>query len=230
MSLIRPGTIVLLVVFAIVAGVEIPVGAQTPCSVQASPISTATPSVPTSERVSVGESEALLWNPSATHAVLLVHGAMYDAESWRPQVEVIARTGFAVLSLEEIGADDVLAGIDFLRDDCPERRIVVIGASAGASGAMSALASGPDGIAGLIVLAGSGDVSELGDFPKLFVASEEEGIAGTIQSLAESAPGDDNRVLILPGSAHAQAVFTTDQGPALLDAILAFIEEATTTA
>jgi pimeloyl-ACP methyl ester carboxylesterase len=189
---------------------------------------TATPAAPADAvRIAVGDGEALLWGDGDA-AVLLVHGAIYDAESWRAQAEAMAAEGYRVLALERIGAEDVLAGIDFLRDDCGATRIVVIGASAGAGGALSALAGQPEGIAGLVVLAGSGSVAGLGEFPKLFVASEDEGLADTMERLAADAPGDDNAALILPGSAHAQAVFGTDQGPALLDAILEFLDRATT--
>ncbi len=64
----------------------------------------------------------------------------------------------------------------------------------------------------VILLSGTGDVSGLGEYPKLFVASEGEGLADTVRRMAEEAPGDRNEVLILPGDAHAQAIFETNQG------------------
>ncbi len=208
-------------------------GAQNACTPAATPSPAADASTPAAQpagaRVQVGDGEALLWG-AGEHAVLLVHGAVYDAESWRPQAEAITSEGYLVLSLEQTGSQDVLDGITFLIDACDASGVVVAGASAGASGALSALASQPEGVSGLVVLAATGDVADLGDYPKLFAASEEEGLAETLEEMAASAPGDDNKVLILPGSAHAQAVFTTDQGPVLLEAMLAFIERTSTAA
>ena len=43
--------------------------------------------------------------------------------------------------------------------------------------------------------------------------------------MAEEAPGDRNEVLVLPGDAHAQAVFETDQGERLTQAVLERLEE-----
>lgn len=38
--------------------------------------------------------------------------------------------------------------------------------------------------------------------------------------MTEEAAGDQNKVRILPGSAHAQAIFETDQGGKLMQTIL----------
>jgi hypothetical protein len=65
----------------------------------------------------------------------------------------------------------------------------------------------------------------LGDYPKLFVASEGEGLADTVRGMAEEAPGDRNEVLILPGDAHAQAIFETNQGEKLMRTILKLLKE-----
>jgi hypothetical protein len=43
--------------------------------------------------------------------------------------------------------------------------------------------------------------------------------------MAESAPGSRNEALILPGDAHAQAIFETDQGERLMRAILERLED-----
>ena len=74
-------------------------------------------------------------------------------------------------------------------------------------------------------MSATGEVSALGDYPKLFVASEDEGLAEQLTAMADGAPGDQNETLILPGAAHAQAIFASDQGDALVEAILAFLDE-----
>ncbi|RZL77318.1 MAG: hypothetical protein EOP32_25380 [Rhodococcus sp. (in: high G+C Gram-positive bacteria)] len=66
-------------------------------------------------------------------------------------------------------------------------------------------------------------VDGLGGEPKLFIASEDEPVAGVSQQLADSSPGEDNEVILLPGSAHAQNIFdgeNGESGDAALDAIL----------
>jgi hypothetical protein len=55
----------------------------------------------------------------------------------------------------------------------------------------------------MILLSGTGEVSGLGAYPKLFVASEGEGLAPEVRRMAEEAPGERNEVLILSGDAHA---------------------------
>ena len=72
---------------------------------------------------------------------------------------------------------------------------------------------------------GIGDVSELGEYPKLFVASEGEEISARVRRMAEEAPGDRNEALILPSSAHAQAIFRTEEGDRLTQSVLERIEE-----
>jgi ABC-type uncharacterized transport system substrate-binding protein len=66
----------------------------------------------------------------------------------------------------------------------------------------------------------AGDVAGLGTAPKLFVASEGEGMADTARQMAKDSPGTQNDVLIVKGSAHAQAIFRTSEGPRLKKAIL----------
>ena len=169
--------------------------------------------------VRFGETDALLWR-AGDHGVVLAHGAVYDAASWRPQAEVIAAAGTTVLALEQTSPDDILAGIRFLNEACGIAAVALIGASAGASSAIAAAAREPAAVDQLIILSGSGDVAALGEHPKLFVASEGEGLADATRQMAEEATGADNEALILSGSAHAQAIFETEQGDDLLRAIL----------
>lgn len=167
---------------------------------------------------------ALLWR-SGDHGVLLLHGAAYDALSWEPQAQALASQGFTVLALEELSPDSVRDGIGYLLDTCGTSGVAVIGASAGGAPALEVLAENPAGISGLVLLGATGDVSALGDYPKLFVASESEGLADELTAMADEAPGDQNETLILPGSAHAQAMFESDQRDALVDALLTFLVE-----
>lgn len=171
-------------------------------------------------RVSIGEDEALVWGGGTAGAVL-AHGAVYDAASWRAQGDAIAEAGGVALAVENTSAAAILDGVRFLRETCGVETVTLIGASAGASGTFEAARREPAAIDGLIILSASGDVLDLGEFPKLFVASEGEGVAEAARRMAEEAPGTANEALVLPGTAHAQAIFETTEGSRLLEAILA---------
>lgn len=103
--------------------------------------------------------------------------------------------------------------------------MALIGASAGAGPVLQVAREAPEEIRQIILLSGTGDVSGLGEYPKLFVASEGEGIADQVRLMAEETPGDRNEALILQGDTHAQAIFETEEGERLTQAILNRIEE-----
>lgn len=222
----------LLVFFALISISTAPATGQDqkesgPCGRDGTPVASpgATPVVSSeSRRIDLESGEALLW-PAGERGVLLLHGAAYDAASWEPQATLLASHGYTVLSLETLSAESVLEGIEFLADVCGVSGVTVVGASAGGASALDALANDPEGVTGLVLLGATGDVETLGDYPKLFTASDGEGLADSLQTMAESAPGDANEALILPGTAHAQAIFDTGQGEALFEAMLSFLED-----
>jgi len=202
--------------------------ASAPCDAEGTPEASrgATPAAASEfQRIELGHGEALIW-PAGERGVLLLHGAAYDAASWEPQATMLASQGYMVLSLETLSSEAVIEGIEFLIGDCGVAGVTVIGASAGGASALGALANDPPGVTGLVLLGATGEVDTLGEYPKLFTASEGEGLADRLATMAESAPGEANETLILPGSVHAQAIFETEQGDALMEAILAFLDEA----
>jgi len=160
----------------------------------------------------------LLWG-KGSYGVILSHGAIYDAASWTPLAIDIAKNGMVALALEEVEPDDILAANSFLREKYGVKAIGLIGASAGGSTALSAMAESPHQWDQLILLSSAGDVGGIGTAPKLFVASEGEGMAETARQMAKASPGSHNDVLIVKGSAHAQAIFRTSEGPRLTRAI-----------
>ncbi len=170
------------------------------------------------ESVEVAGGEALVWGEGDRGAVL-AHGAAYDAASWREQAERLAGNGVAALAVEDTSARSVAEAAGYLKEERGVRDVTLIGASAGTAGVLGA-AEDPGLADGVILLSGTGEVSGLGEYTKLFVASEGEGLAGTVRTMAEEAPGSRNEALILPGDAHAQAIFETDQGERLMRAIL----------
>ncbi len=200
----------------------------TPAATPASDGAEASPAVGDSARdattVELEHGSALLWR-GGERSVLLLHGAAYDAASWEAEAQAMVGQGFTVMAMEELAPDAVRDGIAYLTDACGASGVTMIGASAGGGAALEVLAAEPEEIAGLILLSATGEVSALGDYPKLFVASEDEGLAEQLTAMADGAPGDQNETLILPGAAHAQAIFASDQGDALVEAILAFLDE-----
>lgn len=161
----------------------------------------------------------LLWG-TGPYGVILSHGAIYDAASWSPLASEIARNGMAALALEEVAAEDLLAAHAYLKEKLAVKATALIGASAGGRTALVAMARSPQAWDQLILLSCVGDVSRLGPAPKLFVVSKGEGMAKTVQQMAKEAPGTRNDLLLLKGSAHAQAIFRSAEGPHLTEVIL----------
>ncbi len=177
------------------------------------------------EAVAVGGTEALAWG-EGDRGVVLAHGAAYDAASWEHQARRIAEKGVVALAVEDTSAQGVAEAARYLKEERGVRDVTLIGASAGTSGVLGAAEKNTGLADQVILLSGTGDVSGLGEYPKLFVASEGEGLAGEVRRMAEVAPGDRNEVLILPGDAHAQAIFETNQGERLMQAILELLKES----
>jgi hypothetical protein len=176
------------------------------------------------ETVEVGGKEAIVWGEGDRGAVL-AHGAVYDAASWRDQARRLADNGVVALAVEDTSAQSVAQAASYLKEKRDVRDVALIGTSAGTGGVLGAAQEGSGLADWVILLSGTGDVSGLGEYPKLFVASEGEGLAQEVRRMAEEAPGDRNEVLILPGDAHAQAIFETSQGERLMQAILETLNE-----
>jgi pimeloyl-ACP methyl ester carboxylesterase len=180
---------------------------------------------PSKERIEVGGTSAFLWG-EGNYGVVMAHGASYDAASWEDQAQRIAQEGMLALAVEDTNPQNLLATAEYLKGERGIRGVAFLGASAGGSAVLQAASNSPNIPDQLILLSAVGDVSVLGEEPKLFVASEGEGrLAEEVRRMAEEAPGDQNEVLILPGDAHAQAIFKTDQGERLMQAILERLEE-----
>ena len=170
------------------------------------------------ERITVGDTEALVWG-DGDRGVVLSHGAAYDAASWETQAKKIADSNAAVLAVEDTSAGSIQSAADYLKEERGVQSVSLIGASAGSAGVLEVGRQSPGEVAQIILLSGTGEVSGLGDYPKLFTASEGEGLAERVRSMAEEAPGGNTEALIVGGSAHAQAIFDSPQGDRLLEAI-----------
>lgn len=104
-------------------------------------------------------------------------------------------------------------------------RVAVMAVGDGVATAFSLGASSPGLIDQLIVVSGSGDVGELGEFPKLFVASASEPLAGEAERMADEAPGAWNAVLLTPYPGSGLEVLQDPASGALANGILRRLEE-----
>jgi hypothetical protein len=132
----------------------------------------------------------------------------------------MARNGMLVLAVEDTSGESIATAAEYLKEERGVRSVALVGSSAGTSGVLESAEAHPELPDQLIILSGAGDVSGLGAYPKLFVASEGEGLAEEARRMAEEAPGAHNEALIVHGDAHAQGIFDTEEGGMLMDAIL----------
>jgi pimeloyl-ACP methyl ester carboxylesterase len=174
--------------------------------------------------VGVGDSWAIVWG-EGDRGVVLAHGAAYDAASWEAQGQTLGENGVVALAVEDISPGSLRFAVDYLKEEYDVESVALIGASAGAGPVLEVAEEDPEEVGQIMLLSGIGDVSGLGEYPKLFVASEGEEISERTRRMAEEAPGDRNEALILPGSAHAQAIFQTEEGGRVMQTIQERLEE-----
>ena len=184
-------------------------------------------------------------NDNAKRGIVLAHGGRFDKTSWRRQAQRLAGTGFVVLAISFRGdrknpdgspgsfsstsdnATDVLAAVEYLHKR-GIKRVSAIGGSMGgdAVGEVDAR-SAPGDIERIVLLGSSG-----GDFPakltgrKLFIVAREDSsgdgprLPEITRHYAKAPP--PKKLIVLEGSAHAQYLFDTEQGPRLMEEILHF--------
>jgi len=186
-----------------------------------------------------------------THAVVLAHGGQFTKESWAAQAEALTEAGFRTLAIDFRGRGrsrggpgssssddavhlDVLAAIQYLRNTGAQH-ISLVGASFGGWAAARAATEAPPGEIDRIVLLAHSPIEspEAIQGRKLFITTQNDfSGSGTlrlpsIREQYERAP-HPKELVILEGSAHAQHIFGTDQGPRLLREILRFLSEPET--
>lgn len=193
-----------------------------------------------------GKDEGAGKNDSAKRGIVLAHGGRFDKTSWRKQAQSLAGSGFVVLAISFRGdgknpdgspgsfgstpenATDVLAGVEYLHKR-GIKRVSAIGGSMGGDAVGEADARSAPGEIDRIVLLGSSG----GDFPakltgrKLFIVAREDSsgdgprLPEITRHYAKTPP--PKRLLVLEGSAHAQYLFDTEQGPRVMEEIERFL-------
>jgi dienelactone hydrolase len=187
-------------------------------------------------------------NDAGKRGIVLAHGGRFDRASWRKQAEILANKDFVVLAISFRGdrknpdgspgsfgsapdnATDVLAAIDYLHGRGIQR-VAAIGGSFGGDAVGDADARSAPGEIDRIVLLGSSG----GDFPaqlkgrKLFLVARDDRsgdglrLPGITQNYEKAL--DPKKLIVVEGSAHAQFLFDTEQGPRVMEEILKFISE-----
>jgi hypothetical protein len=164
---------------------------------------------------------ALRWG-GGPYGVVLVPDEGRDAASWERAARVLAEEGMTVVALESGDATGLVDAIGALQEGGVER-VAVLAAGSASEGALQLGEEEPERIDQLIVLSPEGDVSRLGVFPKLFVATRAE--TGEVERMAREAPGDWNAVYFVPGDARGQEILDGEGGAEALDAIVQRLEE-----
>lgn len=176
---------------------------------------------------------------AGAHAVLLAHGGVFNKESWEPLARQLQAAGFQVLAIDFRGygdsvagsggnvlEQDVLGGLRYLQEEQQAPFVSVIGGSmGGGASARAATLAMPGQIEALILLAAVSvdDPRDLHAGRILFIASEGESMTPGIRDQYEHAP-DPKQLVLLPGDAHAQHIFKTDQAARLTEEILRFLQ------
>jgi pimeloyl-ACP methyl ester carboxylesterase len=175
-------------------------------------------------------------------AVVLAHGGRFGKESWKKQAEILAQHGFRVLALGFRGdgpnadgstgssfdnATDVLAAVAYLHGTGIKTVFAVGGSFGGDAVADADARSAPGNIERIVILASSGgDTPEKLTGRKLFIVARDdrnsEGLRLDKIAAAYAKAPNPKQLVILPGSAHAQFLFATAQGPRLMAEILRF--------
>lgn len=180
--------------------------------------------------------------------VLLLHGGRFDRTSWRPQATALAASGFRVVAIDFRAAvearagrempclydaaclaKDAIAAVRYLRETGATSVAIVGGSLGGGAAAQAAIDASPGQIDRVVLLAHMTiDHPERLRVPALFiVARDDANDAGPrlpgIRAQYEQAAGP-KELVVLEGAAHAQALFDTPQGAALLQRIQRFLE------
>jgi dienelactone hydrolase len=177
--------------------------------------------------------------------VVLAHGGRFTMESWDKQARILANAGFRALALDFRGYGQTIAGTQTTDDKSyPDvlaavrylhatgaKSVSVVGASMGGDAVADAVMQSHPGEIDRTIFLGSagGNTPERLKGRKLFIVSrDDESSEGPrlprISEHYDRAP-EPKKLLVLEGSAHAQFIFSTDQGARLMQEMLRFLSE-----
>lgn len=177
--------------------------------------------------------------------VVLAHGGPFNKESWAKQAKILAGAGFRVLAIDFRGYGkshgpgdsdpmsaplqlDVLAAVRYLRKNGATMVSVVGGSMGGSAAGDASIASQPGEIARIVMLgaAPNGPAGKLKSASLFIVAVDDASGDGLrlphIREQFHAAP-QPKSIIVLDGSAHAQALFQTSQGDQVMREIAQFL-------
>lgn len=177
--------------------------------------------------------------------VVLAHGGRFRKESWAPQAQELARAGFRVLAFDFRGfgkstgpgqADmfsapmylDVLASAQYLKEHGAKTVSAVGGSFGGGAAGDASIAAEPGTIDRVVFLGASPNRPADGlRSASLWIVAREDSDGASlrlpgIRKQYEKAP-QPKELIVVEGSAHAQFLFGTDQGPRVMREILRFL-------
>ena len=185
---------------------------------------------------------------SGDRGVVLAHGGRFDRASWRPQALELAAAGFRVIAIDfraavemragreteclyddRCLAKDIRAAIDHLKRNGATTVSLIGGSLGGGAAARAAMDAPPGAIDAVVLLAHMLiDAPEHVRGRKLFIVARDDRGGNDAPRLPgirvqyERAPGP-KELIVVEGSAHAQALFDTAEGPRLMREILRFL-------
>jgi pimeloyl-ACP methyl ester carboxylesterase len=186
---------------------------------------------------------------TSERGVVLAHGGQFNKESWAPQARELVAAGFRVLAIDFRGYGnshgpgdkdvmsapielDVLAAVRYLHK-AGAKTVSVVGASLGGWAAGDASIIGKPGEIDRVVFLGSapGKPADQLKCPSLFIVARDDANSDGarlpgIRAQYDKAP-QPKHLIIVEGSAHAQYLFKTDQGPRVMREILDFLSKNT---
>ena len=181
------------------------------------------------------------------HGVVLVHGGRFNKEIWRPQARILETAGLRVLAINLRGygeshgpgeADvfsaplhfDVLAAVRYLRKAGCRQASVVGGSLGGGAAADATVQAKPgeiDALVGLGNAAGRLSPARI-QGRKLFIVARDEADGSALRLPGFQAEyekmREPKRLIILEGSAHAQALFESQHSERVMSEILRFLQ------
>ena len=169
---------------------------------------------------------------------VFAHGAVFDKESWYPLARHLQDKGIASLAIDfrDYGKStgpagglyhDLLGAVGFL-EHRGYHRIALVGGSMGGAAVLTALqhTQDPHIVKAVLLAPAGGAPLSRPHLQKLFIVSRGDGLHSTVKSLCDQS-ASPKRLVVLPGSAHAQHIFATDQAGPLRALITRFLTRPT---
>src|SRR5580658_8793502 len=183
-------------------------------------------------------------------AVLLAHGGRWNKESWAKQAPVLVKAGFEVMAIDFRGRGksngpggpggmqasdaqlemDVVAAVRYLHAHGTKSVSIVGSSMGGAAAGDASIESKPGEIDRIVMLGAAPNLpAEKLKSPVLFIVARDD-VSGDgprlpgIRAQFEKAP-EPKKLVVLEGSAHAQALFDTEQSKRVMGEILGWLKK-----